>query len=90
LYYYNKETEENEEISDKVELTEDGYYEFYVTHNSEYRIAPKGTFDMIGQEKNTTIKNPPTGDMTIVYITGIVILALGGIIISIKRMHKNI
>ncbi|MEG0282998.1 MAG: hypothetical protein RR662_07485, partial [Clostridia bacterium] len=89
LYYYNKETDENEELSDKLELTEDGYYEFYVTHNSEYRIAPKGTFDIIGQEKNTAIKNPPTSDITIVYITGIVILALGGIIISIKRMHKN-
>jgi hypothetical protein len=39
VYYYDDENELLDAVAKKVDLTEDGYYEFYIEHNSKYMIT---------------------------------------------------
>ena len=39
IYYYDEDNELLDPVAQKIDMTEDGYYEFYIEHNSKYMIA---------------------------------------------------
>ena len=39
VYYYDPESELLDPVAQQIDMTEDGYYEFYIEHNSKYMIA---------------------------------------------------
>ena len=41
VYYFDKQEEGLETIAKKISLSDEGYYEFYITHNSKYIISKK-------------------------------------------------
>lgn len=41
LYFYNSSEEKYKELENEVVLTEDGFYEFEITHNSKYVLSNK-------------------------------------------------
>lgn len=39
VYYYDEENEMFEPVAQKIDMTSDGYYEFFIEHNSKYIIS---------------------------------------------------
>jgi len=39
VYYYDEREEQFSNVASKIHLTSDGYYEFYITHNSSYILT---------------------------------------------------
>lgn len=39
VYYYDESEEQFSSVASKIHLTSDGYYEFYITHNSSYILT---------------------------------------------------
>lgn len=41
VYYLNEQSNGLEAVANKIEMSADGYYEFYITHNSKYELPLK-------------------------------------------------
>ena len=54
IYYWNKETGKCEVIDLNKQLQNDGYYEFYIDHNSTYIMSPEKVNDEYIQKDTAT------------------------------------
>ena len=64
LYIYHYQETENglEAIASKIEMSADGYYEFYITHNSKYIVTPQKAKASAVVKDNTKLNNQPSKD----------------------------
>ena len=89
LYYMDGNNYELEQES--IELDEENYYNFILTHNSEFWLS-NGNVDKLekvsmGNNVSNNISNPQTGDNIILFVSILAISVLG-IIITLK-IRKN-
>ncbi len=62
VYYYNEDGGGLEAIANKINISEDGFYEFYITHNSRYLISSKKAKSVI---KDASAINKPFNNETL-------------------------
>lgn len=63
VYYYNETEEQFSNVASKIKLTKDGYYEFYITHNSTYILTnDKPSSEYITKNDNAITYNENIND----------------------------
>lgn len=88
IYYYNEATDKFEVIKLNAEYNTNGYYEFYISHNSKYVI----TTDNIDSEYITETTEESTMDikaiLTIAIPSAVILILLIVIIVLIIKVKK--
>ena len=63
VFYYDEENEMFDPVATKLDMTEDGYYEFYIEHNSKYIISStKPDVKFLSKKKDDLTLNNETND----------------------------
>ncbi len=103
LYYFNPSEEKYKEMDNKIVLTDDGFYEFEITHNSKYVMSNKGfeeelltvNDDILEKEENKKIEDIEKDTtntyiiVTFIIVTVVVIIAIIIMLIIKKRVSKT-
>ena len=91
IYYYNKTEDLFELIASNVQLTSDGYYEFTITHNSNYVITKEEIKDAkVEVDGKTKVSFQKSKTFQILLICGGALVAVGAIVtIVILKKKKN-
>ena len=88
IYYYNEETDKFEVIKLNAEYNTNGYYEFYISHNSKYVV----TTDKIDSEYVTETTEGNSLDvktiLTIAIPAVVIFILLLVIILLVKKLNK--
>ena len=98
LYFYNPSEEKYKELDNEITLTEDGFYEFEITHNSKYVLSNKGinkelltnneeiNDNNINENKvNNFVK---TNYIYILIVAGVILIV--SIVIILIKKHKKL
>ena len=98
VYYYNKEQKLYDEIGNNITMTNDGYYEFYIDHNSSYVMTTEKLPDTyiankisdtanIESNSSATVQNNKLSLNTILIIITLVVatMALIFAVVSLKK-----
>lgn len=94
VYYYNETSNKFELIAEKVNLTEDEYYEFNISHNSKY-ILVNGELDSsivcesISDENVVSFVQGNATYILLIVLAIVVIITVVLILIVNKKRHKN-
>ncbi len=93
VYYYNKSEDLYELIASNVQLTSDGYYEFNITHNSNYVITKEEIKDAeVNVNGKTKVSFQKSKTFQILLICGgvvVVIVVIVAVIIIKKKKNKT-
>lgn len=100
VYYYNQSCNDFSEIATDVEPTSDGYYEFTITHNSEYIMVTKAldssliaktTDDVVSFQKSNKIYFLliGLGFLVIAGVTGLILMIRKGSKTSVSTTNKK-
>lgn len=63
VYYYDETGKKLEKVAMKISLTEDGYYEFYINHNSKYLISNNEVDAQYISDKNSALNGTDSMDL---------------------------
>lgn len=90
VYYYNTQCDDFTEIATEVKPTSDGYYEFNMSHNSEYILVNEKLDDSLLSDGDENIVNFQKSDKVNLLLIGLgVILAIVVIVIIIIVKKKG-
>lgn len=91
IYYYNEKTNNFEIIKLNNEYSDNGYYEFYINHNSKYVVTTKKIEDKyISNKEEVKKNNKDSKQILLIVIPSIIILIILIIIILVKKKRgKN-
>ena len=111
VYQYNIKTNKNGEVlfikvAKEVKMSEDGYYDFYLIHNSEYIISSDNIDENVSEEKivtkDTTIENNASNEKNAVgveknknfvipvVVASLVVLLIISYILIKKRKNERV
>ena len=93
IYYYNEKTGKFEEIKLNAEYKSDGYYEFYISHNSKYVITTEKIDDSLISGKTTDSNKGSKGislnTILLIAIPSAVVIILLIVFLVAKKKNKN-
>ena len=91
LYFYNNKEEKYKELDNTISLSDDGFYEFEITHNSKYILSNKKISEELltnndGITDTTSSKKDGIFSKKGLYITAIcTTVVLAGVLVIIKK-----
>ena len=91
VYYYDSDEKLYDKITNNISMSEDGYYEFYIDHNSSYVLTNdevSETYIMKKADVNNTTATEEQKDDKYIMIAGFV-LALFAFIFSLINLFKK-
>ncbi|MBR2840640.1 MAG: hypothetical protein IKF01_02085 [Bacilli bacterium] len=89
VYYYNEETNKFEIIKLNTEYSDNGYYEFYINHNSKYVVTSKKIEDKYMSGKKITEKSNKDSKLALfIAVPSIILVIVVIIIIFVKKKKK--
>ena len=91
VYYYDSDEKLYDKITNNISMSEDGYYEFYIDHNSSYVVTNdevSETYIMKKADVNNTTATEEQKDDKYIMIAGFV-LALFAFIFSLINLFKK-
>ena len=91
VYYYDSDEKLYDKITNNISMSEDGYYEFYIDHNSSYVLTNdevSETYIMKKVDVNNTTATEEQKDDKYIMIAGFV-LALFAFIFSLINLFKK-
>ena len=93
VYYFNEKTKKFDEIKLNAEYNTEGYYEFYVDHNSKYVITTEKLDDSLISEKTTDSNKSSKGislnTILLIAIPSAIVIILLIVFILAKKNKKN-
>ena len=92
LFYYNSDEEKYKELDNEILLTEDGFYEFEITHNSKYVLSNKKIDKKFLTNNEDDTEEDDEGnffkDNYLYILIGVIVLIIVIIIFVVKK-HKT-
>lgn len=92
VYYYNTQCDDFTEIATEVKPTSDGYYEFNMSHNSEYILVNEKLDDSLLSDGDDNIVNFQKSDKVNLLLIGlgvILVIVVIVIIVIVKKKGKK-
>ncbi len=97
VYYYDETGKKLEKVAMKISLTEDGYYEFYINHNSKYLISTNEVDEQYVSDNNISLDGTDSSNTEVTNynkaviggISTIAIILIILIIISVVMNRKK-
>ena len=88
IYYYNKKTKKFEIINLNTEYNDDGYYEFYINHNSKYVISSNTINEKYISNNKSSTSDANIKTILMITIPSVIIIILLLIIIMLLKNKK--
>lgn len=92
IYYFNEKTNKFEEIKLNAEYNSDGYYEFYISHNSKYVITTEKIDTEYVDDSKETTKSSSGMDLKTILLIAIpsaVVIILIIVVLVVSKKRKN-
>ena len=92
IYYFNEKTNKFEEIKLNAEYNSDGYYEFYISHNSKYVITTEKIDTEYVDDSKETSKSSSGMDLKTILLIAIpsaVVIILIIVVLVVSKKRKN-
>lgn len=93
VYFYNESTNDFCVIAEDVKKTSDGYYEFTISHNSDYLLVnEKLDSKLVVSQSSDNVVSFQKGNKTYLLLIGIgvvAVVAIAGVIVVVRKKNKN-